>query len=332
MDVGLPFEEAAPEPLVDAVTAADQEPTTEEEPVVEDETIVDIESVLVGNHTPDNETPEIQTPDEGPDEEPLAFEPVVELAPEAQPTRRPAPAARPVELDRDRERAGVPAGDRPPRRRAGRQRRAADQRAEERRRQSGAASKPTSTSPSGESRSSKSGRPASTLWPMSCARRPRSSKGSTAFSREASAGARAAGPRRRSPRRSPRSRSDDRLGGRGCGGAAEPRRRMRRRHRRRRSGGPGRSRESPHDRPGRGARRITAEMSETNPGVSSRVPPIARSRPSATSRCGKRRCASASLKRFQAPRPDCGGGASRGRHRPAAAPVSAGSRSPAPPG
>ena len=44
-------------------------------------------------------------------------------------------------------------------------------------------------------------------------------------------------------------------------------------------------------------------MSVTNPGVSSRVPPTAIITPSATSRAGKRRWASASLKRLQAPRP-----------------------------
>ena len=52
-----------------------------------------------------------------------------------------------------------------------------------------------------------------------------------------------------------------------------------------------------------GNRRTRPKMSVMKPGVSSRVPPITIITPSATSLPGKRRCASASLKRRQAPRP-----------------------------
>ncbi len=79
VDLAQPLEEAAPEPLV--VVQPPPEQTTEEEPVVEDETIVDVETVFVGN----------QSPDEGRDEDPPAFEPVVELAPDGQPDPEPIP-------------------------------------------------------------------------------------------------------------------------------------------------------------------------------------------------------------------------------------------------
>jgi predicted RNase H-like nuclease (RuvC/YqgF family) len=80
-----PVAEEAPQlPVVES--QFEQEPTTEEEPVVEDETVVDIETVL-------NET---QTPVESGEEAPVAFEPLVEVAPspEADPEQAPESAPR----------------------------------------------------------------------------------------------------------------------------------------------------------------------------------------------------------------------------------------------
>jgi hypothetical protein len=54
-----------------------------------------------------------------------------------------------------------------------------------------------------------------------------------------------------------------------------------------------------------GSRKNSPKTSVMKPGVSSRVPPTMISAPSATSRPGKRRVASASLKRRQALRPSC---------------------------